>query len=60
MLMPFAFEHKQSFLFEKKLLRSALFVVLIAAVIPFCWEVRIYNSFELRFIVHFYRSKYIF
>ena len=40
------------FLFGKQLLRSAMFVVLIAvaAVIPFCWEVRIYNSFDLRFI----------
>ena len=31
-------------------------MVVIAAVIPFCWEVRIYNSFDLGFIVHFYLS----
>ena len=35
-------------------------MVLIAAVIPFCWEVRIYNSFDLGFIVHFYLSNIFF
>ena len=33
-------------------------MVLIAAVISFCWEVRIYNSLDLGFIVHFYLSNY--
>ena len=58
--MSFGFEHEQSLLFGKQLLRSALFVVLIASVIPFCLEVRIYNSFDLGFIVHFYLSNFFF